>query len=136
MGEEPEWLPREWVDEAHARALRTHGGFPGIRDTNAIEAALASPRNLWAYGDEADLFILSARLLVAVAKCHGYIDGMKRTALSVAVMFLGANGIEVHLDDVEAESYTQRAACCTEAERMEVEDSIAIWLNMAAIENN
>jgi death-on-curing protein len=83
--------------------LHTHGGLPGIRDANALEAAIASPRNLWAHSNESDLFILSAHLLVAVAKCHGYIDGMKRTALSTAVMLLGANGIEVHLDDVKAE---------------------------------
>ena len=27
--------------------------------------------------EESDLFILSTHLLVAVAKCHGYHDGMK-----------------------------------------------------------
>lgn len=56
MGEEPIWLLREWVDEAHNRALSTHGGLQGVRDANALEAALASPRNLWAYGAESDLF--------------------------------------------------------------------------------
>ena len=136
MGEEPIWLLREWVDEAHSRALRTHGGLSGIRDANALEAAIASPRNLWAYGNESDLFILSAHLLVAVAKCHGYNDGMKRTALSAAVMFLGANDIEVHLDDDKAELHTQRAARCSEAERETVETSIAFWLNMASREND
>ena len=135
MGEEPTWLLREWIYEAHSLALRTHGGLPGSRDSNALEAALASPRNLWAYGDESDLIDLSAHLLVAVAKCHGYLDGMKRTALSAAVMFLGANGNEVHLEDVKAELYTQRAARCTEAEREKVEMSIAFWLNMASQEN-
>jgi death-on-curing protein len=136
MGEEPIWLLREWVDEAHSRALRTHGGLSGIRDANALEAAIASPRNLWAYGNESDLFILSAHLLVAVAKCHGYNDGMKRTALSAAVMFLGANGIEVHLDDAKAELHAQRAARCSEAEREKVEISIAFWLFMASREND
>jgi len=136
MGEEPIWLLREWVDEAHSRALRTHGGLSGIRDAHAIEAAIDSPRNLWAYGDESDLFVLSAHLLVAVAKCHGYNDGMKRTALSAAVMFLGANGIVVHLDDAKAELYTQRAVRCTEAERGKVEMSIAFWLELASREND
>lgn len=57
---------------------------------------------------------------------------MKRTALSSAVMFLGANGIAVHLNDGNAEYYTQRAARCTESERDEVESSIALWLSLAS----
>jgi death-on-curing protein len=136
MGEEPIWVIREWVDAAHQRALITHGGLQGVRDANSLEAALASPRNLYAYGGEADLFRLAAHLLVAVVKCHGYNDGMKRTALSSAVMFLGANGIEVHLSDANAEHYTQQAARCTESERPEVETSIAFWLNLASRENS
>lgn len=138
MGEEPIWLLREWVEEAHEahnRALRTHGGLPGVRDANALEAALASPRNLWAYGNESDPFLLAAHLLVAVVKSHGYCDGMKRTALSSAVMFLGANGIVVHVNDADAEYSTQCAASCTEAERRNVESAIAQWLRMASPEN-
>jgi hypothetical protein len=49
---------------------------------------------------------------------------------------LPGNGIEVHLDDVKAELYTQRAARCTEAKREKVEMSIAFWLNMASREND
>ena len=136
MGEEPIWLLREWVDEAHNRALSTHGGLQGVRDANALEAALASPQNLWAHGGESNLFALASHLLVAVAKCHGYSDGMKRTALSSAVMFLGANGIEVRLSDASAEYHTQRAARCTEPERDGVGSSIALWLSMASREDN
>jgi death-on-curing protein len=114
--------------------------LPGVRDANALEAALASPRNLWAYGNESDPFLLAAHLLaahllVAVVKSHGYCDGMKRTALSSAVMFLGANGIVVHVNDADAEYYTQCAASCTEAERRNVESAIAQWLRMASPEN-
>lgn len=67
---EPQWLDRDLVDELHNQSLLVHGGLPGIRDGNALEAAIASPRNLWAYGGEDNPFRLAAHLLVSLAKAH------------------------------------------------------------------
>jgi hypothetical protein len=50
-------------------------------------------------------------------------------------MFLGANGIVVHVNDADAVYFTQCAASCTEAERRNVESAIAQWLRMASPEN-
>ena len=40
---EPRWLARIVVDAIHGDQLREHGGFPGVRDENVLESALARP---------------------------------------------------------------------------------------------
>ena len=45
---EPQWLDRDLVDALHEQSLRLHGGLAGVRDASVLEAAIASPRNLWA----------------------------------------------------------------------------------------
>ena len=49
---EPRWLDRHLVDALHEQSLRLHGGLAGVRDASVLEAAIASPRNLWAYEGE------------------------------------------------------------------------------------
>lgn len=42
--DEPRWLRREEVDVVHWELIEEHGGARGIRDEDAIESALARPR--------------------------------------------------------------------------------------------
>ncbi|MFM7087478.1 MAG: hypothetical protein ACKOPS_25935 [Cyanobium sp.] len=49
---EPQWLDPDLVDALHQQSLRLHGGLAGVRDVHGVEAAIASPHNLWAYGGE------------------------------------------------------------------------------------
>jgi death-on-curing protein len=94
---EPQWLDRNLVDALHEQSLRLHGGLAGVRDASVLEAAIASPRNLWAYEGEENLFRLAAHLLVSLAKAHAYSDGNKRIAIISAVAFLGGNGIALSI---------------------------------------
>ena len=77
---EPRWVPRLVVDSVHVDQLREHGGLPGVRDENALEAALARPRQKWNYEPESDLSVLAAAYAFGVAKAHPFNDGNKRTA--------------------------------------------------------
>lgn len=129
---EPQWLDRELVDELHAQSLRIHGGLPGIRDVCVLEAAIASPRNLWAYGGEDDPFRLASHLLVSLAKAHPYSDGNKRVAIISAVAFLGSNGIELDIRPGELVPQTIRAARCKEHHREQEEDAISLWLQLSS----
>jgi death-on-curing protein len=81
--------------------LREHGGLPGVRDENGLEAALARPRQKWHYEANADLASLAAAYAFGLAKAHAFNDGNKRTAFLTAVIFLGLNGKD--LDATEAE---------------------------------
>lgn len=98
---EPRWVPRVVVDAAHLDQLREHGGLPGVRDENGLEAALARARQKWHYEPDADLASLAAAYAFGLAKAHAFSDGNKRTAFLTAVIFLGLNGKD--LDATEPE---------------------------------
>jgi len=89
---EPRWVPRLVVDAAHLDQLREHGGLPGVRDENGLEAALARPRQKWHYAPDSDLATLAAAYAFGLAKAHAFNDGNKRAAFLTAVIFLGLNG--------------------------------------------
>lgn len=95
------WVPRLVVDATHLDQLREHGGFPGIRDENALEAALARPQQKAHYEPDSDLATLAAAYAFGLAKAHPFSDGNKRTSFLTAMIFLGLNGKE--LDATEGE---------------------------------
>jgi death on curing protein len=92
---EPIWVDRVVIDAVHLDTVRTHGGFPGIRDENALESALARPRHRWAYGLRVDLAGLAATYGFGLARNHPYRDGNKRIALLAMLIFLGLNGFDL-----------------------------------------
>jgi death on curing protein len=98
---EPRWVPRLVVDAAHLDQLREHGGLPGVRDENGLEAALARPQQKWHYEPDSDLATLAAAYAFGLAKAHAFNDGNKRAAFLTAVIFLGLNGKD--LDATESE---------------------------------
>jgi death-on-curing protein len=98
---EPIWLERLVVDAVHFDLLRAHGGLPGLRDENALESALARPRNRWVYGRTRDPAILAATYGFGLVRNHPYRDGNKRIAFLVMAIFLGLNGYEIEAPEAE-----------------------------------
>ncbi len=98
---EPRWVPRVVVDAAHLDQLREHGGLPGLRDENALEAALARPRQKWTYDAETDLASLAAAYAFGLATAHPFNDGNKRSAFLTMAVFLGLNGKELEATETE-----------------------------------
>ena len=88
---QPVWIPLATLHLLHDRQLELFGGLRGVRDEAAIESALAPPLNARAYG-QADLEVLAATYLCALARQQGYLDGNKRTALAAMLVFLKVNG--------------------------------------------
>ena len=89
---EPEWVRLDVVLAIHAAQLAEHGGLDGLRDRNGLESALASPQNLFAYGNpKPDLAALAAQYAFAIARNQVFLDGNKRTALVVCRTFLLLN---------------------------------------------
>jgi death on curing protein len=41
---EPLWVSRLVLDAVHLDQLREHGGLPGVREENTLEAVLAGPQ--------------------------------------------------------------------------------------------
>jgi death-on-curing protein len=57
-----------------------------------LESALARPRQLAAYGDRVDVIDLAAAYSSGLVKNHPFVDGNKRTAFVVGILFLELNG--------------------------------------------
>ena len=98
---EPRWLSRVVVDAIHYDELREHGGFPGIRDENLLESALARPQQEWHYAQETDLATLAAAYGFGLVKNHPYRDGNKRIGLLAIATSLGINGYELRATDAD-----------------------------------
>ena len=94
-------MPRVVVDATHLDQLRAHGGLPGVRDENALESALARPRQKWHYEPDTDLATLAAAYAFGLTKAHAFNDGNKRSTFLTAVIFLGLNGKDLESSEAE-----------------------------------
>lgn len=94
------WLSRPAIDIIHREQLAEHGGLQGLKNENALEAALAHPLHKHAYGEE-DIFILAAAYLYGFARNHSFSDGNKRTAYLAAFTFLLLNGYLIEATQAE-----------------------------------
>lgn len=93
----PIWILPEIVQAIHKRQLAEHGGSEGIRDLGLLDSALARAQNLFVYSNgEMGLSRLAAAYAFGIARNHPFIDGNKRTAFVVCMLFLKLNGCVVH----------------------------------------
>lgn len=102
---EPQWIRLDVVLAIHAEQLAEHGGLQGLRDRGGLESAIASPRNLLAYGNPTpDMAAMAAQYAFAIGCNQVFIDGKKRTALVVCRTFLILNGHDLNAS--QDEKYT------------------------------
>jgi death-on-curing protein len=94
------WVDPEVVLAIHDQQIAEHAGANGIRDIGLIESALARAKNLASYS-ASDVFDLAAEYGYGIARNHGYIDGNKRTAYVVTLLFLALNGHDLTAQAVE-----------------------------------
>ncbi len=98
---EPEWIAIEVALAIHEEQLAEHGGGIGIRDRGLLESALARPHSLRAYGDP-DLCSLAAAYAFGIVRNHPFVDGNKRTAFVVCLLFLALNGQVLTASDADS----------------------------------
>ncbi|TNE35326.1 MAG: type II toxin-antitoxin system death-on-curing family toxin [Alphaproteobacteria bacterium] len=126
--------PRAVMLEVHKRQLARFGGAPGIRDEGGIDAALARPHQLIAYGSEEediDIFHVAAALMYSITKNrHPFADGNKRVGLAMLLLTLRRNGWSLDISNELAIDMTLKVAEGTMRESELVsycrENSIAI----------
>jgi death on curing protein len=96
--DEPVWVLDEVVPAVHGRQLAEHGGSDGVRDEGLLASALARPKQLFAYGGvEATLPRLAAAYAYGIARNHPFVDGNKRTAFVISLLFLRRNGFTLEV---------------------------------------
>jgi death-on-curing protein len=121
---EPIWVLDDVVEAIHKRQLAEHGGAVGIRDADLLASALARPKHLFAYAESAvSLTRLAAAYAFGIACNHPFVDGNKRTALVVAMLFLRLNGFTVTTSQEE----TYEAFIALAEGRLD-EAALAAWL--------
>ncbi len=88
------------VLKIHEQQLLHFGGASGIRDRSGLEAAVQQPQASWAseYLYES-IFDMASVYAYHIAEAQAFVDGNKRTALHVALLFLAVNGYEIQVDD-------------------------------------
>ncbi len=89
------------VDAIHDAVLAQHGGSEGVLDRGMIESALFRAPNL-AHDGTPDAAALAAAYAYGLVRNHGYIDGNKRLAWTVARVFLVDNQQALRFDQAEA----------------------------------
>jgi death-on-curing protein len=120
---EPVWIREIEAFALHKRLLSQFGGSEGLRDSAMLDSALSRPKNRFAYSEQPPtLGELAAAYAYGICKNHPFVDGNKRTAMAVAMLFSEYNGAEV--------TATQEAAYLTFlglAEGSISEEELTIW---------
>ena len=97
----PKWISKQAVLAFHERLLAEHGGAPGLLDEGLLDAALAGPKNHFAY-EQADVFRLAAAYAYGITENRPFTDGNKRVALTAAGVFLELNGFRLDASEQDA----------------------------------
>jgi death-on-curing protein len=84
--------------------LALHGGAPGLRDGGLLGSALARPRQHFAYTNETDIIHLAAIYTAGIIRNHPFVDGNKRTAFVIGILFLELNGHNLIASEEETAS--------------------------------
>lgn len=84
----------EAVKAIHAEVLAAHGGSSGLRDEALLESAVVAPQAM-RMGEPlfTDPLEIAAAYLFYLWRNHPFVDGNKRTALAICLVFLSENGL-------------------------------------------
>lgn len=85
------------VIEINAEVVRKFGGTHAVRDLGLLESAVARPQS----GYYADILEEAAALFESLSQNHPFVDGNKRSAITVTGVFLLLNGYKLRFNDLE-----------------------------------
>src|SRR5271156_5241914 len=77
------------------------GGMHGVRDKNAVEAAVFRPQTGYYNSIEEE----AAAPMESLANNHGFLDGNKRIAFTAADVFLRRNGFFIEVEGREGYAF-------------------------------
>lgn len=104
------WVRSDVLRKVHDRLIQTYGGVQGVRDENALESAVARPKQLEAHDGIESVGHLGGALAWAILRNHPFADGNKRAAFAALNIFLERNGYRLTCSEVEETAMTLRAA--------------------------
>jgi death-on-curing protein len=118
------FIPDEIVPTIHHDQIRRYGGEFGIRDKGLLASALAQPK-MTVGGNyfHKSIFEKAAAYGFHICRNHPFVDGNKRVAFILAVLFLDRNSWEFNAS--EEESYS---AMISLADGKMTKPQLASWL--------
>jgi death-on-curing protein len=81
--------------------IERFGGLHGVRDKNAVEAAVFRPQVGYYNSIEEE----AAALMESLGNNHAFIDGNKRIAFVATDVFLRRNGFYIEVDALQAHEF-------------------------------
>lgn len=105
------YLNEEEILLAHFKLIERYGGSHGTRDIERVKSVVVAPKQE-VFGAEQylGLFEKAAVLARNIIGDHPFIDGNKRTVITVAFMFLQRNGKKFRAETGELEDFAVRIA--------------------------
>lgn len=92
----------ERIINIHEELINKIGGLHGIRDENLLDMSVNSPFQTFGGVDlYPTLYDKAAHLTYSIIKNHPFLDGNKRTGVTVMIVFLKANGVEINCTNEE-----------------------------------
>lgn len=88
---DPIWIEEGEAVALHDRLLALFGGPSGVQDRGLLQSALSRPQQHFAYPGP-DIVEMAALYTAGTVRNHPFVDGNKRTAFVVGVLFLELNG--------------------------------------------
>ena len=108
----------------HFKIVEDYCGSHGVRDEGRLESALAAPaQEVFGEALYPTIFEKAAVYLRALIADHPFVDGNKRTAVTIAVIFLNRNAFQLTATPRELEDFAVQVA----VEHLEI-PVIAAWL--------
>lgn len=110
-GVEPVWIEERDVLALHDQLLAFHGGAAGLRDQGLLLSALARAKHIFAYDNDVGFAAMATAYTTGIVKHHPFVDGNKRTAFVMGILFLELNGFRfTAAEDMAAETVIALAA--------------------------
>ena len=105
------YLSAEEILRLHYQVVKDYGGSHGIRDEAAIDSIVTAPKQK-VFGQEQYIGIhrKAAVYFRNIISNHAFIDGNKRTAVTVAGIFLKRNGYRLTATPSELEDFAVKVA--------------------------
>jgi death-on-curing protein len=97
----PEYLTVAEVYQMQHLLIERFGGLHGVRDKNAVEAAVFRPQT----GYNNSLEEEAAALMESLGNNHGFLDGNKRIAFTATDVFLRRNGFYIEVAAKEGHEF-------------------------------
>ncbi len=108
----------------HFKIIEDFGGSHGVRDEGRLQSVVASPgQEVFGEALYATLYEKAAVYLRNIIADYPFVDGNKRTAVTMAVIFLQRNGFKLTASPKELEDFAVQVA----VEHLDV-PVIAAWL--------